>query len=202
MSRNTLDGLREEHRELRGLLAILERQLLSARDGGAPDFEVMAELLDYLGDEPERHHHRFEAHLLERLAKRDGGFQALAAELNAERERIATGGWRLQRRVGEVLDGLLVPRHRLARLGLRYVRRYQALMAREEAEAFPALERRLRAADWIEMVTACHWRCGLTAPRLDEPGYEALRRRIVREAGGFWPATVDQTQRCPVCDGS
>lgn len=202
MSRNTLDGLREEHRELRGLLAILERQLMSTGDGGSPDFEVMAELLDYLGDEPERHHHRFEARLLECLCRRDGGFTRLAAELNTERGRVATRGRRLQRMVGEVLDGLLVPRRRLARLGLRYVLGYRALMAREEAEAFPALERRLRAADWIELVTACHWRCGLTAPRLDEPGYDALRRRIVREAGGFWPAAVDRTRRCPVCDGN
>lgn len=202
MSQHTLDGLHEEHRELRGLLAILERQLLSTRDGGSPDFEVMAELLDYLADEPERHHHRFEARLLEALAQRKPELADLASELGRARGRIATGGRKLQRQVGEVLDGLLVPRRRLAQLGLRYVRSHRALMAREEAEAFPALERELRPADWIELITACHWRCGLTAPPLDEPGYDALRRRIVHEAGGFWPAGTATDLRCPVCDGN
>ncbi|PWG60936.1 hemerythrin domain-containing protein [Sediminicurvatus halobius] len=200
MSQHPLDVLHEEHRQLRGLLAILERQLFSTHDGGSPDFEVMAELLDYLADEPEHLHHRFEARLLEALAQRRPELTGLSAELGRARGRIATGGRKLQRLVSEVIDGLLVPRQRLARLGLRYVRSYQALMAREEAEAFPALERDLRPADWIELITACHWRCGLSSPPLDEPGYDALRRRIEHEAGGFWPAGTATDLRCPVCD--
>lgn len=201
MPHNTLDGLREEHRELHGLLAILERQLLSTHDGGSPDFEVMAELLDYLGDEPERHHHRLEARLLERLGERAPHLANAAGALNRERGRVVTAGRKLQRMVSEVLDGLMIPRQRLTRLGLRYVHGYQALIAREETAVFPALEQHLRASDWLELVTACHWRCGLTEVHPERSEYAVLRRRIVHEAGGLWPVGVDAAQRCPVCDG-
>ncbi|MDZ7811377.1 MAG: hemerythrin domain-containing protein [Arhodomonas sp.] len=168
MEHGAVDALRDEHRQLDALLAVLDRQLEGIGDGGSPDFELMERGLDYLCEHADENHHRFEARLLERLAERDPGSRRLTHALKGQRRRLLRDGRQLGALIGQVLAGRAVATRLLA-AGTRYLAAYHALIAREEREAFPALRYHLHASDWITLVTSCQWGCGRAWPLGEEP---------------------------------
>lgn len=202
MSHREVDALHREHEHIVELVDVLARQFDSLDRGGIPDWQILADLLDYLVEHPESDHTRFEARLLQRLAQRAPSCEPLAAALLARHHELMTEGRQLRRLVQGILNGQVVPRSRLVQLGQDFVRDYRELIERENEELFPSLAHNLRASDWLELVTDRYW--GKTVgDRTPESGYESeyemLCRCIQRQAGGQWPRATTPT-RCPICD--
>lgn len=202
MSHRELDALHREHEHIVELVDVLTRQFDSLDRGGAPDWQILADLLDYLVEHPDSDHTRFEARLLQRLAQRAPSCEPLAAALLARHHQLMAEGLQLRRLVEGILSGQVVPRSRLVRLGQDFVRDYRELIQLENDELFPSLAHNLRASDWLELVTGRYWG-GTPGDHALESGYESeyemLCRSIQRQAGGEWPRLTASTH-CPVCD--
>ncbi len=203
MSYRELNTLYREHGHITELLDVLERQFDSLDHGGAPDWRILADILEYLVEHPDSDHDRFETQLLQRLARRAPSYDDVADALLAQHRQLMDEGLQLRRLIDGVLTGQVVPRSRLARLGDDFIRDYRLLIERENSELFPALARHLRPNDWLELVTDRYW-CSASGPGL-EPGhdteYETLCRCIIRQAGDRWPPVADPAH-CPVCDNA
>jgi hemerythrin-like domain-containing protein len=196
MNNTTLTLLRDEHQTLRRLLDILEHQINGIEQGHSPDYAIMAELLDFLVEHPDRCHHALEDRLCERLLTRRPELREQIELLNRDHRNLTRLGRRLRRLVADVIDGLIVPRSHLGRSGRRYLNGYREHMEREEARIYPLLEAELRAADWVQAVTTYDWASSTLDAALAGREYHALHARIVAGAGGTWPGPGD---RCPVC---
>jgi hemerythrin-like domain-containing protein len=199
MSNITLALLRDEHRILRQLLDILEHQIAGIEQGHSPDYDIMAELLDFLVEHPDRCHHALEDRLCERLLTRRPDLRDQVERLNRDHRNLARRGRRLRRLVAEVVDGLIVPRSHLGRSGRRYLNGYREHMEGEETQVYPLLEAELRASDWVQAVTAYEWAGTPLDTALAGREYHALHARIVAGAGGTWPGGGAAGDRCPVC---
>lgn len=202
MSHRELDALYREHEHITELLDVLERQFDSLDHGGAPDWRILADILEYLVEHPDSDHDRFETQLLQRLAHRAPSYDDVADALLARHRQLMDEGMQLRRLIDGVLTGQVVPRSRLTRLGDDFIREYRLLVERENNELFPALERHLRASDWLELVTDRYWGGGSgdDSKHGHDSDYEMLCRGIIRQAGDRWPPITTPT-RCPVCDG-
>ena len=60
----TLKILRDEHTALASVLRTMPLLVAATRDGGAPDFALLRDMVFYVADFPERQHHRKESELL------------------------------------------------------------------------------------------------------------------------------------------
>lgn len=202
MSHRELNALYREHDHIVELLEVLERQLDSVDRGGAPDWQILADILAYLVEHPDSDHDRFETQLLQRLAHRAPSCGRVTEALMEQHRELMAKGFQLHRLVNGVLTGQVVPRSRLTQLGHDFIGDYRRLIERENGELFPSLVRHPWASDWLELVTERYW-SGTIGDRSEseyDSEYESLCRCITRQAGDRWPP-VTAAASCPVCDG-
>lgn len=197
MPSEILEKLRREHRSTLGLLNILERQLCGIRGDDAPDYELMLQVLLYLGGRPGSRHVSLEEVLLKRAAALRPDLDLPATRLARRHRHLRRRGGALAETVAQVLDGHLVSRAGLVRLGRRYIDAYGKHLRDEEGDLFTPLAENLTTADWHALEAAL----APLAATLGEgvPEYEALADRLTAEGAGTWPWRVAANQSCPVC---
>jgi len=64
---DTVEVLRQEHRNIESLLRVLERELSVFDRGERPDYEVVLAVIDYFKDYPDSCHHPKEDMIVEKL---------------------------------------------------------------------------------------------------------------------------------------
>jgi len=200
MSPTVLTRLREEHRRFGELLTIVERQLAGLEAGRRPDLGIMGELLDDLTGIAGRHHEWFEDQLFRRLAVRVPRYGPRIAGLGDQRRRVMARGMQTRDAVRAVLEGRVLRRERIVRPGRIFVSRFRALMRREETEMFPWLVASLQPADWVELVTACHWLCGMPEEAVDYSEHATVRQQVRRRVQATSHGQAVTKEPCPVCD--
>jgi hemerythrin-like domain-containing protein len=176
----TLKILRDEHAALASMLRTLPLLVSATKDGRAPDFALLRDMVFYVADFPERQHHRKESELLfPKLRARAPWSRDLLDRLEEEHARSefwihtlehALTAWEV---IGEAR------RAAFETAVQRYTEFYLAHMALEEREVMPLALQSLTAADWNELDDAL-------APEPDpltglepEAAYRALFDRIV-----------------------
>jgi hemerythrin-like domain-containing protein len=176
----TLKILRDEHAALASMLRTLPLLVSATKDGRAPDFALLRDMVFYVADFPERQHHRKEAELLfPKLRARAPWARELLDRLEEEHARSeywihtlehALTAWEV---IGDARRAAFETAVR------RYAEFYLAHMALEEREIMPLALQALTPADWAELD-------GALAPEPDpltglepEAAYRALFDRIV-----------------------
>ena len=114
----TLDFLRQDHRNMATLLRILERQVGEFRSGKRPDYDVISAILKYFVSFPNAYHHPREDLVFARLRDRDpfaadriGDLRSAHKELAARAQEFLGQG--AARRPGAHAAGAAAGRHRL-----------------------------------------------------------------------------------------
>jgi branched-chain amino acid transport system ATP-binding protein len=183
-----LSAIRAEHRSLAAVIHGLVHLVRSARDV-APDFALLAAMLRYIEDFPERFHHPKEDEwLFARLRQRHAPAAALVDALQREH---AEGAWRiraLRRALGrwQAAQGDIAAtgsaRDAFVELAGDYATFHWEHMRREELEAMPLCEAHFEAGDWaaIDAAFAAHDDPLSGASPATE--FAELFRRIVRAA--------------------
>ena len=100
---DTVEVLRQEHRNIESLLRVLERELSVFDRGERPDYEVVLAVIDYFKDYPDSCHHPKEDMILEKLKARDPVAAATIGDLEAEHQK----GTRRLRRVAQAVERVL-----------------------------------------------------------------------------------------------
>ena len=138
----------EDHQSMVRLLDVLADGVCSVRDGGAPDFDLIEEVLTYMTDYPDLFHHPVEDVIFEALRTREPKLSDIIGDLPAEHRQLC----QLTRRFSTAIQNILLdeelPRNWVAEVGGDYLTFARRHMMMEEVTLFPLARRMLSQADW------------------------------------------------------
>ncbi|GAB4478272.1 MAG: hypothetical protein OHK0044_25100 [Burkholderiaceae bacterium] len=173
-----------EHQRLAAVLQTIKQLALQiAQAPRAEDLRATRAMLVYLGDYPQRVHHRREdTELFARLRGRDAALDAVLERLRGEHDASVPAVLRLAHQLNRAEFGVAEERSRYRAEVDRFVADWYAHMSAEETEVFPAAERLLDDADWQSIAQAlAHERDPLHGLAPDAP-FDELLKQIVRIA--------------------
>ncbi len=146
-----MEQLRTDHLNMARLISLLDMEMRTFEEAGAPDYELMLDILDYHMSYPELCHHPKEDLVYRRLMERDPASSEVVEELLEEHKKLTV----MTKEFAELLRGITldgeVPRERLGALGREYVALNRRHIEREETIVFPLAEKVLREQDWVEI---------------------------------------------------
>ena len=166
-----LASLREEHRHIATVLALLSDHLNAIERSELVNTHVIYEIMDYMVTWPDRFHHPREDLIYAYAADVDHGLAEDRRQLENDHDAIAREGKALLQliedwRAGEANGSTLVEQ------GRAYVQHHYKHMSIEEQQVFPAIDAVLTRADWRELVAD---------DQLQPVGDPVFGRRVQRE---------------------
>lgn len=199
MSSDIINRLRDEHRNINGLLRILERQLAGIRQGDRPDYHLMYDISHYLTYYPDHYHHPFEDLVFARLAELQPELSAEVADIEKKHHQLVYDGGRLCYLIGEIIDGLFVSRAKLLRSGTAYIESYREHLQAEEDGLFNVLADTLKPADRVVLISTFHWQPDAVFSEDASREYYHLREAISAQGAGDWPWKNVSMNSCTAC---
>lgn len=199
MSREILNHLINQHRNIEGLLRILERQLASIRSGDRPDYFLMNDIIRYLTYYPDHYHHPFEDMIYACLAEKHPEYSAIVADVEGQHGRIDLRGNVLRESIDGIIRGSVISRDQIYNDGMDYIELYREHMQTEEDDLFDALSINLEPADWTALTESFQWLPDPISADEVQREYIYLKECITREGAGTWPWKECLTGSCPVC---
>jgi len=156
-----LNRLGEDHRRLARLMSLLESLLDQFHAGEEPDYELMAELLEYMIDYSDQVHHPSEDLIFERLLEESDQGHEVLRRLMLQHESMT----HLNRRFRESLEGIVheevLPREEVEQQGREVLAALREHMILEDTQAFPIAAKTLSAEDWADIEAR--------APNVEDP---------------------------------
>jgi hemerythrin-like domain-containing protein len=143
-----LTALRQDHRNMGQLLAVVERQLERFDRSETPDYDILLGVLDYCLTYPDLYHHPKEDLVYARLQQLNPDAAKSVGNLQAEHIALAKVTHRFSTALHSILQDLEVPRETLDRAIREFVETYRRHIGLEESVFFPAAEAHLTEADW------------------------------------------------------
>lgn len=171
-----------EHGNFSLLLSILEEQVAQFRDGESPDYNLMLEIVSYLREFGDCHHHPREDAAFNILVARDPQLRLPINRLLQEHRVIAVAGEELVARLNQVISDAYVLRTTVEAAAALYLAYYRHHIATEERQILPRSRLLLNAQDWDVVARA--------APSCPDPvfgksptaGYSRLARLMAARA--------------------
>lgn len=185
MKHSSLQTIREEHASLAAMLQSL-RMMLKRGPGSDPQqfFDVLAAMLFYIDEFPEKLHHTKETELLFPRVLKAAPEVAQAVERLEQDHQKSEAGVRELQHLLLAWELLGESRRQPFEDGcLRYLDAYMEHMRLEEAVILPAAEKCLDEADWQELDAAFAQNTDpLNGKLARDPLYDRLYSRIVSTA--------------------
>lgn len=178
-----LAQLREDHRNMAILLALLERQAELIADGEEPDYDLSHDVLRYMTTYPDAVHHPREDRIYLRLRDVAPDSVSDIDGIMAEHEEIGRIGIALRDALDAIEAGLLVRRDEIIDQAQAYVKKLRDHMRWEEATLFTLADEMLAGEDWEALPgPEDHSHDPVFGPTV-QASYEDLYRFIRSEAG-------------------
>jgi len=175
-----IDLLRQEHRNIKKLLLVLERELDVFARGDRPDYEVVQAVIAYFQVYPDVYHHPLENLVFERLKARDPTAVENIGDL-ADEHRI--GSERL-RRVAQAIESVLADRELLRQdisdIIRDFIEHERRHIAMEDRDFFPAAVRVLQPQDWADITSRSTDQKDPLFSEIVEERFDAVRRHIIQ----------------------
>ena len=175
-----IDLLRQEHRNIKKLLLVLERELDVFARGDRPDYEVVQAVIAYFQVYPDVYHHPLENLVFERLKARDPTAVENIGDLAGE-HRI--GSERL-RRVAQAIESVLADRELLRQdisdIIRDFIEHERRHIAMEDRDFFPAADRVLQPQDWADITSRSTDQKDPLFSKIVEERFDAVRRHIIQ----------------------
>jgi hemerythrin-like domain-containing protein len=172
-----------EHMKFTRLLKLLEEQVTVFAQGGSPNYTLMRDIVYYLRNFPEVHHHRYENEVYGRMRERDPRLKPLADRLVQQHRVIAECGAKLLAMLEAAVNGAVVARVELEAAAAAYLVYYRAHIDAEEAQMLPPVLATLERSDWAEIAATVEAQSRddpLFGPQVEQR-FHALRLEIDRE---------------------
>jgi branched-chain amino acid transport system ATP-binding protein len=152
----SIDIIHDEHRALAAMLSGL-RTIAAGIEAGRlqPDFELLAAMLRYIEEVPEKlHHPKEDGYLFARLRRRCAEAEPIIAELEAEHRRGAARMALLKAALGHYRTAGAAAFPAFHEAVKRYIDDEWRHMNAEESRIFPLAEKHLLAEDWVSIDAA------------------------------------------------
>jgi hemerythrin-like domain-containing protein len=149
-----LEQLRLDHGRMSQLLRIIEEQLTLYRSGGAPDFDLLGQIIEYTLHFPDLVHHPKEDLVYNRLLQRDPASADEILDLLTDHARLGALTRRFAAALRSVAHDVELPRDLFEGVAREYLGETRRHMELEETEFFPRALLRLESKDWAEIEAA------------------------------------------------
>ena len=178
---HVIEQLRRDHRNMRQLLDLVEREMKAYRDDEFPDFDLLRMISEYTVNYPELVHHPKEHLIYQRLASRDPTLRTAVGDLIAEHKRLGEMSLWLAAATARVASDEELPRDWLDSLVETYLSLNRHHIMKEEERLYPRAMALLSQQDWAEI--------DAQAARVEDPvfgskvaaAYLYLHKRITQE---------------------
>ncbi|MFK7732746.1 MAG: hemerythrin domain-containing protein [Pseudomonadales bacterium] len=175
--------LHDEHTYIGKLRKAMSVEINKLKRSGVVDVVVLRDMMRYLMEYPDVHHHPLEDRVFEKLAAYDGAVRSEVLELLAEHKDLARESQYLYHKLDAIVHGTEKIQKSLLRASLvDFLELYGEHVRREESIVFPAAEEMLSNKQWRDI--ARH------LPKVDDPvfgennieKFARLRRQIADNA--------------------
>ncbi|PIW27416.1 MAG: hemerythrin [Rhodospirillales bacterium CG15_BIG_FIL_POST_REV_8_21_14_020_66_15] len=185
--------LRDDHKKLARLMDLIAREVRVFDAGETPDYELVANILDYTQNYPDLYHHPVEDHVLAKLRLRDPEAAANVGDLVQEHEKLGALTRRFAAALHNVVQDETLPRDWFVDIAGDYLTFQRRHMQMEEVVFFPAALRALTEDDWrVIQNTITMPDDPLFGDGEDQERYDRLHREILK-----WGKPQDVTDFAP-----
>lgn len=172
-----------EHANYRKLLDLLEALTANFVLGEEPDYELMADIVYYTTQYPDRYHHPLEDAAFSRLLPHHPQLESLIGALADEHRLIAESGARLAGDLSAAAAGTMMTRTTLQADVRDYATFLKDHLEIEEREIFPRLAASLGADEWFLVDSAIHFAWDPIFGDAIQERFKSIHRRIAVQAG-------------------
>jgi hemerythrin-like domain-containing protein len=147
-----LDRLNRDHRALTRVLDLFDDLLDQFHAGSALDYELMCEMLEYIGSYSDQVHHPSEEDIFDRLrARTNEGFPLLDL-LTKQHLQLSQMNKRFRQSLEGIMSEEVLRRDDVEVQGRELVKTLREHLELEETEAFPLARERLSESDWDRLL--------------------------------------------------
>lgn len=176
-----IEQLRRDHRNMRQLLDVIEREMTAYREDDFPDFDLLRMIAEYTVNYPELVHHPKENLIYQRLVSRDPTLGTAVGDLIKEHRRLAEMTQRLTAAIARAASDEGLPRDWLDSLVCGYLSANRHHITVEEETLYPSALELLTRQEWAEIDDQ--------AARVEDPAFGSkvtaaylyLHQRITQE---------------------
>jgi hemerythrin-like domain-containing protein len=143
-----IQTLREEHRNIRLLLGVLDHQVGLLERDAQPDFELLQGIANYFCDYPDRCHHPKEDAVFRRLRDKHPREAAGIGDLAREHRNAHARVRRFQENIQAVFRDAILPRATVVSAARSFLEAEREHMKMEEEVFFPVAGSVLDEEDW------------------------------------------------------
>ena len=136
-----LAELRSDHRNMAVLLRLMEHEIRQVEDDGAPDFELLHDIMQYMTVYADAIHHPREDLVYAEMRARGSGFADGLDGVEPDHQEIAALSNKLRNDFDAVISGTAVQREQVIRDAGAYIRRLHDHMQWEESDLFKRADR-------------------------------------------------------------
>ncbi len=143
-----INELHQDHRNISALLTILKNKLATLKAGSRPNFNLMAEVVDYLGDYGDEYHHAKENLVYHYLVDQFPKTAHIVDQQMQEHEELNHLTAQLSNSVNQVLMDMPLSLDEFAEQLHVFIEKQGQHLNHEECKVFPAIEQHLSGEDW------------------------------------------------------
>jgi hemerythrin-like domain-containing protein len=173
-----VESWHQEHVYFGKLLDLLQHEVDIFHTGESPDYSLMLDIISYLQEYSDEHHHPREDEAIRRLLGYCPDRQLPIARLHQEHRVILHAGETLRELLRAASEDALIPREEIEVAAATYLVYYRNHIAREEEDVLPLAARHLSAADWLAVKQAAPAGSDPVFGPHPEDRFGELRRRI------------------------
>ncbi|KEA62386.1 hypothetical protein ADIMK_3526 [Marinobacterium lacunae] len=141
--------LHQEHLNLKRLLVMLERKVERFRAGTHPNFQLMSDVVSYVGGYADTHHHPREDRMFAHFKGRSSELDTLMKRCEEEHVQLKQLSTHLNDSIDGILhDAAVVPLDDLIDSLAQFVQHEKAHLDFEEGTLFPKIEAVASSEDW------------------------------------------------------
>jgi hemerythrin-like domain-containing protein len=178
-----MKGLHQDHAQFARLMNLLERELGRFHEGIEPAFDLLIDLLDYIGNYADLVHHPAEDRLFQLLMRRTDEGREVMTSLLEQHGELATMTRKFRQDLEAITQDAVIRRDSVEQKGRDYIELQRSHLKREEREIFPLLDQHLTPEDWAGVAADLDVQDPLRDGRVLQR-YQALYDYLERESKG------------------
>ncbi len=143
-----LEQLHQDHINLSRLLEVLEMKIQKLKAGDSPNFQLLSELVEYIGNYADQFHHPREDHMYHYFEKREASLDRHLHECERQHGDLKQLSKDVTELVDAVMHDAVIPMNEFIERLENFLERERAHINFEEETIFPAINAVSNDQDW------------------------------------------------------
>lgn len=179
-----IDELQRDHVNLGRLLEILDRKIIKLKSGHHPNFNLMADVVDYIANYAEAYHHPREDKIYAHFKGRDAQLDQALSDCETQHVELRGNAENLLGVVDDILHDAVIPMDEFITQLERFVENEKSHIRMEEISVFPLIRDVATDPDWE--------RASALAPAVNDP---LFGERLVEEYRNLYQQLLDDIEQ-------